>query len=197
MKLPVSVSNSGNNIIDFLPVFKMLNSELTAIGQSLELICVGGYVMQFHGYRGTVDVDAFFESNAAIDIAIRKVGDEFNINSPDELWLNNSVASKNPTPPTQYRELVHEYSHLVVMKVELKYLLGMKLESERVQDIHDVATILKDNNDKQPIELLAELKNMGFNIDIAVLLDAYERAYGMAWLEQFYIYNESELQELF
>ena len=48
-----------------------------------------------------------------------------------------------------------------------------------------------------PIELFAELKNMGFNIDIAVLLDAYEQAYGMAWLEQFYIDNESELQKLF
>jgi len=197
MKRPMSISYRGNNVIDFLPIFKRLNSELIAIGQSLELICVGGYVMQFHGYRGTVDVDAFFESSVAIDIAIRKVGDEFNINSPDELWLNNSVASKNSTPPPQYRELVHEYSHLVVMKVKLKYLLGMKLDSERVQDIRDVAIILKDNDYKQPFELFAELKNMGFNIDIAVLLDAYEQAYGMAWLEQFYIDNESELQKLF
>ena len=193
----MNISYRGNNVIDFTPIFKRLNSELIDIGQSLELICVGGYVMQFHGYRGTVDVDAFFESNIAIDIAIRKVGDEFNINSPDELWLNNSVASKNPTPPPQYRELVHEYSHLVVMKVKLKYLLGMKLDSERVQDIRDVAIILKDTDDKQPLELFTELKHMDFDIDIAVLLDAYEQAYGMAWLEQFYIDNESELQELF
>jgi hypothetical protein len=197
MKQSMSMSYDSNNVIDYLPIFKRLNSELTAIDKSLELICVGGYVMQLHGYRGTVDVDAFFESSMAIDIAIKKVGDEFNINSPDELWLNNSVASKNPTPPSQYREVVHEFSHLVVMKVELKYLLGMKFDSERVQDIRDVAIILKDKSDKQPFELFAELKNMGFNIDIAVLLDAYEQAYGMAWLEQFYVDNESELQELF
>ena len=46
--------NSG--AIDFKSVFKRLNEELSKIEQSLKLICAGGYVMQFHGYKTTSDV---------------------------------------------------------------------------------------------------------------------------------------------
>ena len=184
-------------IINFEPVFNRLNDELSNISQSLELICVGGYVMQLHGYRGTVDVDAFFECNTAIENVIRKVGEEFKINSPDELWLNNSVANKNPVPPLQHREQVYKFSHLTVMKIDIKYLIGMKLDSGRTQDFEDVATILKDMNNKQPLELFSELKHIGFNLDISVIIDAFEQAHGMEWLEEFYIANESALQDLY
>ena len=121
--------------IDFEPVFKLLNDELLKINQSLELICAGGYVMQLHGYRATVDVDAFYESNEKINEIIRKVGDAFGINQPDELWLNNSISNKNPTPPVTHCEIRHQFSCLVVKTVDISYLTGMKLESGREQEI--------------------------------------------------------------
>jgi len=38
---------------------------------------------------------------------------------------------------------------------------------------------------------------MKFEIDISSLLDAYEKAYGMDWLDAFYINNQNELQKYF
>jgi len=193
----IHVNGNGENVIDFEPVFVRLNNDLSVIDQSLEIVCVGGYVMQLHGYRGTADIDAFFESNASIKEIIRKVGDEFEINSPDELWLNNSVSNKNPIPPPWHREEVYRFSHLTVMKVDIIYLLGMKLESGREQDLRDVAAIVKDNNDKQPLKLFSKLKEIGFNLDISVVIDAFEQVHGMEWLERFYIANESDLRDLY
>jgi len=48
-----------DSVIDFEPVFMLMNEELSQVGQKLLLICAGGYVMQLNGYRGTLDVDAF------------------------------------------------------------------------------------------------------------------------------------------
>lgn len=41
------------------PVFKALNEELLTENIKLEIICVGGYVLEYYGIRGTRDVDAF------------------------------------------------------------------------------------------------------------------------------------------
>ncbi|MCL2164693.1 MAG: hypothetical protein FWH55_09965 [Oscillospiraceae bacterium] len=104
-------ANKGNDtVITFEPVFRMLSNELAKIDESLELVCAGGYVMQLYGYRGTSDIDAFYKSNAAIDGAIRKVGDDLGINKPDELWLNNSISNMNPEPADKYIQVVHQYS---------------------------------------------------------------------------------------
>ena len=54
-------------IINFEIIFGRLDEELSKIGQRLELVCAGGYVMQRHGYRTTLDVDAFYESNELIN----------------------------------------------------------------------------------------------------------------------------------
>jgi len=189
--------DSGNNLIDFEPAFKCLNKKLLNIGQSLKLICVGGYVMQLHGYRGTADIDAFFDSNPIIENAIRKVGDKFKINGPDELWLNNSVTSKNPLPPPKHQEMIYEFSNLIVMSVDITYLMGMKLYSGRTQDLQDVATIIKNNSDKQPLKLFSNLVDIGFTLDISIVLDVFEQAYGIAWLEQFYLDNESLIKDLY
>ena len=175
MKQLIRSNDMNVNVIDFNPVFERLNHELAAIDQSLKVICVGGYVMQLHGYRGTADIDAFFQTNKAIENAIRKVGDEFDINSPLELWLNNSVSNKNPIPPPQHYEVILKFSNLTVAKIDITYLIGMKLYSGREQDLQDVATILKDNIYEQPLELLSKLKAIGFNLDVSVVLDAFEQ----------------------
>jgi len=195
MKGSILADNDG--IIDFEPVFMRMNDELSLIGQSLRIVCAGGYVMQLNGYRGTADIDAYYESSQAIEAIIRKVGDEFGINQPDELWLNNSIANMNPQPLDEYCRLVHLFSNLVVEAVSIKYLIGMKLVSGRVQDVIDVGDILNRDNNVQPFELLSELESMEFDVDISVLLDAFERAHGMDWLDGFYKDNQGELIKYF
>jgi len=189
--------NENNNITNFEPIFAMLNDELSKIGLSLVLICAGGFVLQLHGYRGTADIDAFFNTSIEISQVIRRVGEAFDINRPDELWLNNSISNMNPIPLDQYCDVVHNYSNLVVKVVNLEYLIGMKLVSARVQDLRDLAVIINDNNEIQPLDLLNKLKEMKFDIDIAMLLDAFEEARGMDWLNTFYQENETELRKLF
>jgi len=195
MKGLIQVNNDGT--IDFEPVFMRMNDELSLIGQSLKIVCAGGYVMQLNGYRGTADIDAYYESSQSIEAIIRKVGDEFDINQPDELWLNNSIANMNPQPPNEYCKLVYLFSSLVVEAVSIKYLIGMKLASGRAQDVMDVGDILNRDNNVQPFELLSELKSMKFDVDISVLLDAFERARGMDWLDGFYKDNQGELSKFF
>jgi len=191
------IKENNDGIIDFEPVFKRMNDELSLIGQSLKVLCAGGYVMQMNGYRGTADIDAYYESNQAIEAIIRKVGDEFGINQPDELWLNNAIANMNPQPPDEYCRLVHLFSNLVVEAVSIKYLIGMKLVTGRSQDVMDVGDILNRDNNVQPFELLSELESMEFDVDISILLDAFERAHGMDWLDRFYRDNQGELSKYF
>jgi hypothetical protein len=196
MEISIDKSN-GNSIIDFGPVFELLNKELVKIDESLILICAGGYVMQAHGYRATSDIDAFYKNSAEIEKAIRMVGDEFGINKVDELWLNDSISNMNPEPPAQYCTLMYMFSNLEVKIIDILYLMGMKLTSVRELDLMDVSAILKHDNNRKPFELLEKLNSMGFSIDISVLLDVFGRAHGIDWLDDFYRRNESELIEYF
>ena len=154
-------------------------------------------MLQLHGYRSTMDIDAFYTSNAEIEAVIRKVGDEFGINRPDELWLNSSISNMNPKPPAAYCNLVYQFSNLEVSAVDIPYLVGMKFTSGRDQDLIDVGMILKHDNNQEPFELLSELIGMGFQIDISSLLDGFEKARGMQWLEEFYKNNESEFRKYY
>ena len=191
------IRENPDGFIDFEPVFNLMNEELSQVGQSLLMICAGGYVMQLNGYRSTLDVDAFYETSKTIEAIIRKVGDTFGINKPDELWLNNSIANMNPKPSDEHCELVYQFSNLVIKAVSITYLIGMKLASGREQDLLDVGSILKNNNNERPFELLSELAGMKFDIDISGLLDAYEKAHGMDWLDEFYVNNQDELRKHF
>jgi len=197
MKSFILENFENNGTINFEPVFKMLNNELLKINELLELVCAGGYVMQLHGYRGTADVDAFYKSNNIIDGIIKKVGDEFGINKPDELWLNNSILNMNPKPPDDYCEIVYQYTNLTVKAVDITYLIGMKLISARGQDFLDVEDIVKNSMNFQPLTLLSKLIDMKFDIDISILLDVFGRANGMEWLDKFYRDNESVLRKYF
>ncbi|CJX80571.1 Uncharacterised protein [Streptococcus pneumoniae] len=44
------------------PVFQALNKELIQENLTLTIICVDGYVLEYHGLRATQDVDAFMAS---------------------------------------------------------------------------------------------------------------------------------------
>ncbi|HEK9704361.1 TPA: potassium transporter peripheral membrane component, partial [Streptococcus equi subsp. equi] len=87
-------------------LFKALNTELAKENISLDIICVGGFVLEYYNLRGTQDIDAFYQEGVNIRQMIKKVGDEFGVNEPDELWLNNSVANLNRIPPKTICETV-------------------------------------------------------------------------------------------
>jgi len=190
-------NNNSNERHLFTAAFRMLNDELSKIGETMVLTCAGGYVLQINGYRATADVDAFYKSNAAIDDAIQNVGDALGINKPDELWLNNSIANMNPEPPDEYCETAYSFSNLVVKAVNIDYMVGMKLVSARGQDIIDLADIFRRRDDLHPLSLLSILTGMGFEIDISVLLNAFESARGMEWLGEYFKNNEAELRRLY
>ena len=198
MKILVRANDDGKSYIDFEAAFKSLNAELSKANISLELVCAGGYVLQLHGFRGTADVDAFYQSNQTIEDIIQKVGNEFGINADDELWLNNSISNFNPKPPEGYCEEKYQFSNLVVKVVTIDYLIGMKLSSVsgRELDIKDVINIVKREK-KDLLDLLSKFDKMGFDIDISHILNAFEGAYGMEWLEDYYINNEAELRKYY
>ena len=100
-------------------------------------------------------------------------------------------------PPVEFCEIIYKFDNLTIKEVSMSYLIGMKLYSQREQDLRDVASILRKDNNKQPFELLSKLKNMKFDIDISLLLEAFEMAYGMDWLENFYTENSDELRKYF
>jgi len=74
----------------------------------------------------------------------------------------------------------------------------MKLSSVsgRELDIKDVINIVKREK-KDLLDLLSKFDKMGFDIDISHILNAFEGAYGMEWLEDYYINNEAELRKYY
>lgn len=76
------------------PVFQALNKELIQENLTLTIICVDGYVLEYHGLRATQDVDAFYDQNQKVNEIIARVGKQFNLNIHEELWLNNHVAKQ-------------------------------------------------------------------------------------------------------
>ncbi len=92
------------------PVFEALNQELAQANLTLTIICVGGYVLEHHGLRATQDVDAVYQENQKINEIIARVGRQFNLNTHEELWLNNNVASMNSQPPIDLCETLYTFS---------------------------------------------------------------------------------------
>lgn len=178
--------------------FKLLNDELAKEGLYLNLICVGGYVLEYHGLRSTQDVDAFYEENQRIRELIFKVGQELDLNTSDELWLNNSVANLNPLPPIEYCEVLYSFENLTVYIVSLDYILGMKLTSARDQDLKDVGEIIKYKGLYSPFELYVYLNQLGFApLDFAYVLEGFNLAYGMDWLRDFFEKNQENLRRYY
>ena len=78
----------------------------------------------------------------------------------------------------------------------LEYIIGMKLESARDQDISDIAMIIKYKDIKTPEKLQEILIDLGFNdIDESIMLEAFSEAYGIEWLENYYKEKENEINK--
>ena len=81
------------------------------------------------------------------------------------------------------------------MILPLEYVAGMKLISSREQDIKNVASIILLQKSATPEDLKNKVSKYGFeDIDESVLLEAFGEAYGMDWLEKYYVENEDKFQ---
>ena len=175
-------------------IFETLNQKLKEANAEMTVICVGGFVLSQYGMRTNQDIDGFFKSTKKIRTIIKEVGDQYGINKPDELWLNNAVQNMNEAPPTDICEILYAFSNLKILMPPLAYIAGMKFTSMRERDIDDVASILKVQNITSPDVFRTTLADYGFEgIDEALLLEAFGRAYGMAWLEEYYFAHEEEI----
>lgn len=178
-------------------LFEELNIALAENQIKLSIICVGGFVLEHHGLRATQDIDAFYQENQTLREIIAHIGEKHHINT-DELWLNNSVANMNDIPPENICEMLYQFSNLIVYVAPIRYVLGMKLESGREQDLKDIGLIIQHEDFKDPFELFDQLRGQGFSrIDFSMLLEGFSYAYGMDWLEKFYKKHEKQLETLF
>ena len=175
-------------------IFSELNDKLSELGQDLEIICAGGYVLDRFDIRSTQDIDAFFKTNIMLEEAIKDIGNKYQINPKDELWLNNSIQSMNNKPPVEICEKIYDFSNLHILSVPLKYVMCMKLRSGREQDIEDVSKIITKLEIPSPKEFSDILVEYKFtDIDESLILESFGKAYGMEWLEKYYIENIESL----
>lgn len=166
-------------------LFEALNAELSKENIDLKIICVGGFVLEYYNLRGTQDVDAFYQEDAKIRSIIEKVGNDFDVNAPEELWLNNNVANMNKIPPSSICEKAYSYSNLTILVPPLFYILGMKLDSGRDRDRQDAGEIIKLLKIRSIKDAMNKLKEYGFQPDISMILEVFEIAYGMEWLAEY------------
>ena len=86
-------------------------------------------------------------------------------------------------------------SNLKVFIPPLDYIAGMKLMSAREPDIKVVSAIMQNQRIASPDALSKSLRKYGFHsVDESLLLEAFGEAYGMDWLERYYIENEGNYQ---
>ena len=179
--------------MDKKQLFAQLNEELEKAHITLEIICVGGYLLELNNIRGTQDIDAFYEDNATITQIIHDIGERNKANNDGEDWLNNSVANLNPTPPRHLCTTIFAYSNLTVLAPPLEYVIGMKMKSGRERDIADIGYILKELNAQSPNDIEKTVQEYGFDADMSLILSAFESAYGIQWVVQYLSEHASEL----
>ena len=175
-------------------IFEELNSRLRDNDIDLTIICVGGFVLSQYGMRSTQDIDGFYSTTHLIDEIIRSVGEDYGINTEDEVWLNNSVQGVNKWPPDEICKVLYSYSNLTILTPPLDYIAGMKIFSAREQDVEDVAEIFRKLDIRDPVAFLNRMEDYGLGyIDESILLETFGIAYGMDWLEEYFIKHEDEI----
>ena len=116
-----------------------------------------------HGLRATQDVDAFYQENQKINEIIAKVGRQFNLNTHEELWLNNNVASMNKQPAVDLCETLYTFSHLTVLMVPIEYVLGMKMIALENRIWKTSELFIKYKDFHSPFNTFEDLRKLGFD----------------------------------
>ena len=80
------------------------------------------------------------------------------------------------------------------MTVSLIYVLGMKLSSAREQDVIDMIRIIRHLKLNDPISVYEHLCSLNLhNLDISILLEAFNEARGDEWLQNYFVEHQEEL----
>ena len=185
-----------NKFTDFEAAFRALDDLLGRHRLKLHVIICGGYLIQQMGFRGTLDVDAFYNSNDEIDLLIRRVGSLLDINSENTLWLNNAVSAVSDWPASEHCISLYQFDNLTVDQVTVEYLMGMKLTAARTVDTQDVGLIIKAKQLDDPIGLYQQLTGMGFEFSMVSLLDAFAFAYGDEWRATYWNEHSKDILSL-
>ena len=183
--------------IDFEVAFKELDDLLGRHHLSLHIICCGGYLIQRMGFRGTIDVDAFYQSNEEIDLLIRRVGALLDINSGRTMWLNNAVSTMSDWPDPQFCRPLHKFTNLTVDQVTTEYLLGMKLRSIRDRDVDDAVLLVNQLDIKDPLELYSLMHGMALDVSLSAILKVFTTIYGKDWFEKYYKEHAEDILKIF
>lgn len=128
------------------------------------------------------------------DEETKLTNDDYGINEPNELWLNNNVANLNRIPPRSICEKVFSYSHLTILVPPLLYILGMKLESGRDRNRQDAGDIIRLVKIRSIEDVTNKFKAYGLQPDLSLILKAFEIAYGMEWLSEYLTEHPEELR---
>ncbi|MCL2531918.1 MAG: hypothetical protein FWE40_07155 [Oscillospiraceae bacterium] len=186
----------GNSLIDFEAAFHELDGLLGLHHQTLHIIVCGGYLIQRMGFRGTIDVDAFYTASEEITLLIERVGLLLNINTGKTIWLNNAVSTMSDWPDPQYCEPLFAYENLTVEQVTMEYLLGMKLSSIRDVDAKDAGKIVEMARLDDPLALYQQCRAMGLKLSFVAVLEAFTFAYGDEWRAQYWNEHDQEILSL-
>ena len=165
-------------------VFDALNDELSKADYYLSIVCVGGFVLQLHELKATLDIDAFYEDSETIRSLVWNVGERFHLNQNNEAWLNCSVANLNDRPPESECSILYDYSNLRVMTAS----------SAREQDLIDMVRIIQHLKLNDPISSYKHLCSLNLhNLDFSILLEAFNEAYGDEWMQNYFVEHQEEL----
>lgn len=177
-------------------LFSRLDQKLVENNLELDIYCIGGFVLEYHGLKATHDIDAFYKSNETIDRLIKEVGDEFNLNNGSDLWLNNRVEKiMSSGNPNESMELIFRGEALNVYITSLESVLMDKVIASRTKDIPDIAAILLDLNMKNPEKLFEAIEYSDGTTNPAVVFEAYAKAFGEDLLEE-YLRDNPNLRRL-
>ena len=178
--------------IDGKKLFLELNLQLKKINKKLSIICVGGYVLDYYDIKKTQGIDDFFDKAPELRKMIDNIGTRLNMNPKGEAWLNNSVQNLNIKPPTKICTTIFNLSNLKIMIPPLEYIVGMKLKSNRDNDISDVVKIIKFLEVKDIEKFRQDIEKYNFgDIDESLLLEVFGEAYGMNWLQDYLSKSET------
>jgi len=144
---------------DMLLYLEELNSRLTNINRSCDIILFGGAAMAliYEARDATRDIDAKYRSSVELRKLIKDIADDFGI---DGAWLNNDgehyVTDKMPV------SLYLELTNLNIYTVTADCLLAMKLTSARM-----------DSNDMDDSMFLMDLLDIQFEEQLFDLIEKY------------------------
>ncbi|MBR4332478.1 MAG: hypothetical protein IKP72_07380 [Clostridia bacterium] len=135
---------------------------LAGKGMPAELILIGGAsILINYGFRGmTTDIDALILASSAMEDAILRVEEKFDLSHG---WLNaDFTRTESYTPKLkEYSVYYRQYANVLTLRtVSAEYLIAMKLRSGRQykNDLSDVLGILAEHEKRGTPLTMAQIK---------------------------------------